>query len=507
MGINKKTIFCFVISIQPVIILPVITGGNSQTESYLQALAPTRAQAYEKIKKVLSAPDPQNYSQFITIDPQVFEPLINEVIEFEKQNPDYYYLYHSSQKEGILLTLLRTYLIQEEEGWSRDDFFILRRPEFFYKKQASTAADYIKQNMAIITHQYLPGVSVYNPASNCINWQRDRCLQFDLATPYREHLISTSPAFIAGVDDTDNDQRRMSELDYTAWESSFYYFATNLSWSNVRRLYLFLVADLKKYYPDLFKNSPINIAVRKYIAIKFNNVVNLLFPHARQKLEPAQQIYAKAGMMFQFMIPKNVIDNVAYLAWANGIVWQRTINGVKTGWDDTIGTYTKLSSILDLLEIEPQKLGRSINFLQARIILKDKSYFYDSSSPIKIRLIHSLSPSLFRPIQDSLKSIARVVVENSKTQKKRTQQRWFEQANIDYEVKRYDKEIQQLLASNQLEQQLEGMNILYYFVHVGVDLPLAVREAMKYVKSNNKHLKAISNEIIVSASGLVRATK
>ena len=111
--------------------------GYSQTESYLEALAPTRQQAYEKVKKFLRAPDPITRTGVIEInDPRLFENLINHAIEVENKHPDYFVLYHASQKEGILLTLLRTYLLAQEQQWTRDDFFVLRSPEFFYSKSA-----------------------------------------------------------------------------------------------------------------------------------------------------------------------------------------------------------------------------------------------------------------------------------------------------------------------------------------------------------------------------------
>jgi arabinogalactan endo-1,4-beta-galactosidase len=134
--------------------------------------------------------------------------------------------------------------------------------------------------------------------------------------------------------------------------------------------------------------------------------------------------------------------------------------------------------------------------LQARIILKDKPYFYDASSPIKINLIHSLSPALFRSIQDLLKTIARVVVENNRAQKKGNQQEWFEQSNIANEVQRQEDALKKLLASNEVKQQIEGLNILYYFGKIGVEKQWARDEAAKYQNSGNAELKAISNDIL-----------
>jgi|GEM_PF-5006135 len=474
----------------------LLYGQYSQTESYLKALAPTRGQAYDKIKKALKAPpadDINNPNPSVGVNPKDFEPLINQAIETEKNHPNYYVLYHGSQKEGILLSLLRTYLSQQEQGWTRDDFFILRQPEFFYQGQAATAQDFIKQNIPTILQQYRDPSGGKN---DCVEPRKVGCYQFDFTNPYRDYLISTSPAFIAGVDPASIELRRMAERDWAAWESSFYYFATNLSWSNVRRLYNFLVSDLKKLYPALFEDSAINDAVRKYVAIKFSTVVGLLFPHAAQQLEAQQKVYANAGMMFQIFIPKDLIDKVAYLAWDNGIVWQRTINGIMNGWNNEVGVYTQLGPILDILQKNPEQLGASINSLQTRIILKDKQYFYDPSSPIKINLVHTEPKSLFRSIQDLLKTIARVVVENNKAKKSGTQQQWFEQSNIAVEVQRQEDALKKLLASSEIRQQIEGLNILYYFGKIGIEKQWARNEAAKYQGSSNPELKAISNDIL-----------
>ena len=446
MRTNKKTIIVLLFII--ISLTSRMSFAKSQTESYLKNLAPSRQQAYEKINKYLQAPqDPSKDFSPTTnplrhIDSQSFEPFINKAIEVERQHPDYFALYHSADKAGILLTLLRTYLHQQEHGWTRDDFFILRNPKFFYDKQAPTAQDYIKQNMPLVMDQFHAMKKADLLTNNCRVPGRDKCVQFDFDSSHRFQLISTSPAFVAGVDDTDIKQRWMTDQNWAAFETSFYYFATNLSWSSVRALYPVFVADLKRDYPALFEDSIINTTVRKYIAIKFAKVANLLVPHPAQQLTQKQKIYEKeTGMMFQFLIPKNIIDNVAYLSWTNGIPWQRTINGIKSGWSDEIGAYTQISPILQILQDHPEQLGRSINLMQARIILKDKKYFYDASSPIKINLIHGLPTSLFRVIEDFLKVIAQVVVQNNKARLNGSQQAWFEQSNILNEVEKSDAQV------------------------------------------------------------------
>ncbi len=474
----------------------------SQTESYLKNLAPTRQQAYEKINKYLRAPQDPNKDFSSTnplrqIDSQSFEPFINKAIEVEQQHSDYFALYHAADKAGILLTLLRTYLHQREHGWSRDDFFILRHSSFFYDKLAPTAQDYIKQNMPLIMDQFHSKNRTDLLTNPCRRPHWDNCVQFDFDPPPRFQLLSTSPAFVAGVDGTDIASRRMTEQDWAALETSFYYFATNLSWNPVRALYPILVSELKKEYPALFENSVMNTTVKKYIAIKFAKIVDLLVPHIAQQLTSTQKIHEKeTGMMFQFLIPKNIIDNVAYLSWTNGIPWQRTINGIKNGWSDEIGAYTQIAPILQILQDNPAQLGPSINLLQARIIFKDKQYFYDASSPIKINLINGLPASLFRVIQDLLKAIALVVVENNKARSRGNQKAWFEQSNIANEVEKYDARIKTLLTSDKIEQQIEGMDALYYFALIGTEVPLALQEAMKYKDSSNSELQFISKNIL-----------
>lgn len=474
----------------------------SQTESYLKNLAPTRQQAYEKINKYLTAPQNPNKDFSATnplrkIDSQSFESFINKAIHVEQQNPDYFALYHAADKAGILLTLLRTYLHQKEHGWDRDDFFILRHASYFYDKPAVTAQDYIKQNMPLIMDQFHSKNKADISTNPCRRPDWDNCIQFDFDPPQRFQLISTSPAFVAGVDDTNIVSRRMTEQNWAALETSFYYFATNLSWSPVRALYPILVADLKKEYPALFEDFAINISVRKYIALKFAKIIDLLVPHTAQQLTTKQKAFEKdAGMMFQFLIPKNIIDNVAYLSWANGIPWQRTINGIKNGWSDEIGAYTQISPLLQIFQDNPEQLGRAINLFQTRIILKDKQYFYDGSSPIKINLIHGLPTSVFRVIQDFLKIIAQVVVENNNAILKGNQKAWFDQSNIQNEVEKHDVKIKKFLVSKDVEQQVEGMDALYYFALIGTEVPLALQEAMKYKDSSNSELQYISKSIL-----------
>lgn len=492
-------------------------AGRSQTEGYLSTLGKTRSEAYAKVKKVLTAPAVDkwgrwdNNSPIVQIDPAAFAPFIDKAIAIERQNPGYYAFYHGSQKEGFLTHLLRTYIHQIEHGWTRDDFYMLRASDSFYKKSAKSAEDYMKQNMPNILFQFVPDQS--SKHQNCQMAQKDdpkigyKCTQFDLGGDWRNQLISTSPSFVAGVDDTSQELRTMSEQDKAAWESSFYYFAQGLSWSTVLSLYGRLVGELKKYSPDLFKDTPINISLRKYIAFKFSMVAELLFPHGEQKKEqkspkikkdPTFDLYADAGMMFQFLVPANIVDDVAYLSWANGILWQRKINNFEEGWDNSIGAYTKVSPILNRLQTSPQSLGRSINLLQTRLIYKDEKYFNDPTSPIKINLIHALPPALFKSIEDLLKAIARVVVENKQAVQKGAQKAWFDQTDIFNTVQAEEAKLAMLLASKADKDQQKAMNILYYLVAIGVDRNKGRQIAETYKKSfaNTTELGKISEAIL-----------
>lgn len=486
-----------------------VVVGPSQTEGYLKALAPSRSAAYAKVKKVLTAPPvDKEIGKVIEnvpnqeIDPQAFAPIIEQVIKSEKENPGYFAFYQGATKENLLAHLVRTYISQIENGWTRNDFVIVRSPDTYYKKPAKSAADYIKQNMPYILEQFIP-----KPGStdqNCVFGNTVGCSQFDFVEfpvkgtgNWRNHLVSTSPSFIGGVDDTPQELREMYDEDRAAWESAFYYFASGMSWSTFRRLYGILVADLKKSSPSLFANKAIDIQIRKYIAIKMSNVADILFPNAAQakRIAPgsAYDIYSKAGMMFQFLIPANIVDDVVYLSWQNGPLWQRKINGISDGWDDSIGAYTKVSPILTRLQTDPLSLGRAINLLQTRIILKDEKYFNDPRSPVKINIIHTLQPSLFQSIEDSLRAIARVVVEYKKSGQK--QQAWFEQTDIANAVKVQEANLAELLASNNENDQIKAMNILYYFAATGVDVQRAKQMAGKYKNSGNAKLKILSEAI------------
>ena len=334
-------------------------------------------------------------------------------------------------------------------------------------------------------------------STGCIDWGRD-CKQFDFSAPWRDHLISCSQAFIASVDDTSRAQRDLNALEYTAWESSFYYFAVNMSWSNLIRLYDILINELKANYPRLFENNPINIAVKKYIASKYIKIVNHLLPHRAESLTPQEQLQAQAGLMFQFLIPKNIINNVAYLSWPNGALWQRKMNNISDGWDDNLGAYTQLGPILEIMRQNPLKLGRSLHVMQVRIILKDLKYFYEPTTPIKINLISSLSKSKLRVFTDYLKMIADVIVENNNALKNNRQQEWFETANIGNQVKKIDQEIQDLLRSNKDSNILQAINLLYYQAKIDADKEAAKSIAEKYKNSGNRSIKDMSEKILNS---------
>lgn len=484
-------------------------AGRSQTASYLSTLGKTRQEAYAKIKKALTAPPvvdgkPMYKLPPVHIVPEAFDSFVDQAIETERKHPGYFAFYQGSQKEGFLTHLLRTYINQIENGWTRNDFIIVRSPEAYYKKTAKTAADYIDQNLPYILQQFIP-TSSSGIDPHCIFGHHVSCGHFDGMTDWspsgsstvydwRDQLISTSPSFISGVDDTSQVLRELYDEDYAAWESAFYYFAAGLSWKNVRSLYTIMVGDLKKYSPSLFANKPIDIQIRKYIAIKFTRIVDLLFPYPHQKLDATQDLHSKAGMMLQFLIPANVVDDVAYLSWQNGPLWQRKINGFDGGWDNTIGAYTKISPMLERMQTNPQGLGQAIHLFQTRLIFKDPKYFNDPKSPIKINLIHSLQPSLFTSIEDSLRAIARVVVEYKQAGKKEAT--WFEQTDIANFIKSEEANLTALLGSKSETDQMEAMNILYYFAATGVDVQRAKQMANKYKNSGNAELKTLSMDIL-----------
>ncbi|HJZ23697.1 MAG TPA: hypothetical protein VJ201_04525, partial [Candidatus Babeliales bacterium] len=322
--------------------------GRSQTESYLKVLAPNRQEAYAKIKKVLTAAPvdkegaPDYNAPKVQIDPAAFAPFIDKAIETEKKHSGYYAFYHGSDKEAILIHLLRTYMDQIERDWTRDDYFMLRTSESFYKRPAKSALDYMTQNKPWILQQFIPQQGSND--LNCVLGTEkvggvQHCKQLDFTSDWtspsgsvfnwRSQLLSTSPSFVGGVDDANIDLRWMSEQDNAAWESAFYYFAAGLTWTSVYGLFPRWVGELKKYSPSLFENTPMAISIRKYIAIKFAHVAEILFPHPQQnkfiKVGSTFDMHSKAGMMFQFLIPANIVDDVTYLSWTNGVLWQRMI--------------------------------------------------------------------------------------------------------------------------------------------------------------------------------------
>lgn len=438
----------------------------SASESYLSTLGKSKDQIFNKIHEVLTAPpatifglqttDEQerarkNRASYVEIYPSEFDSVIDHVISLEKQYPNYYALYNGNDKAVMFLHLFTTYLAQLEYNWNRDDFFIARFPHEFYPKNAETAADYIQQNakpsaLQISTFYEQP-LDIMNQFVRVAEGQS----QFDMTMPVRTQLLSVSPSFISGVDDTNIDMRRMLDGDFPAWESAFYYFATNLSWTHFDRLEKILQDKIEKYCPQLFTKGLINDLAREYIKLRFSLLPNFLLSKANK--QPENQESAKLlensikeeehvmspGFMYQILVPKNIIDKVAYLSWQNGIVWQRKINNIGDGWNDTLGAYTKLSPLLDILTKDPQRLGRSIHLLQVRLIFKDLKYLFDPSSPIKMNIITTLPESLMRSIKDIIRSLAEVVFGFKRAQKTGNLTQWAETINLKKEVERLRK--------------------------------------------------------------------
>ena len=439
----------------------LISQYASPTQAYLNLLDASRSRAYKKIHRVLSAPDPgifrlshaeqvkrkKDRSYHTTIDPIDYHELIETVIKREKEYAkDYYVLYNGNDKALMFLHLFMTYLYQRQENWSRDDFFIMRSPADFYQQEATTAEEFIEQHLP--SSPLCPQIQgkPVDIRKQFISTARGS-VQFDMVPNVRKILISTSPAFIAGVDDTPLSMRWLIEQDLPAWESSFYYFMTNLSWVDFNRV-CSLMGQKIAVYTDLFSDadnkSVIMQQAERYIMLRLQLLKELLFPKKiffssdNNKRREEESFRFKAGIMYQLFIPKEIIDDIAYLSWQNGIVWQRKIAALSPGWNEKLGAYTKLSPLLELFRTKPELLGRAAHLFQVRLIFKDLRYLFSPESPIKMHLITTLAPSLMRSIQDILRSLANFVYEYKEARLKNEQELWAERVNLTQELNRLE---------------------------------------------------------------------
>lgn len=434
---------------------------HSPTEAYLNLLDTKRTRAYEKIHRVLSAPDPsifklshqeqvkrkRNRAYHLTINPLEYHDLIESVITREKEySEDYYVLYNGNDKALMFLHLFMTYLYQRENNWSRDDFFIMRSPSDFYDQPAKTAQDFIQQHLP--SSPLCPKIDnkPVDIRKQFISTARGS-VQFDMAPAVRKFLVSTSPAFVAGVDATPIPMRWLTEQDLPAWESSFYYFMTNLSWVDFDRV-CSLISQKIADYTDLFSDQQNKLVViqqaERYILLRLQLLKEFLFPkkiyHSSDNRLARKEdaLRFKAGIMYQIFIPKTIIDDVAYLSWQNGIVWQRKINNVASGWSDELGAYTKVSPLLEIFRTHPERFGRAAHLFQVRLVFKDLQYLFSPESPIKMHLITTLAPSLMRSIQDILRSLAQFVYEYKEAALKNEQELWAERVNLVQELSRLE---------------------------------------------------------------------
>jgi hypothetical protein len=179
----------------------------------------------------------------------------------------------------------------------------------------------------------------------------------------------------------------------------------------------------------------------------------------------------------------------------NGVVWQKKINDINDGWDNSLGIYSKISKILDILQKDPKKLGTSLNLLQARIIFKDEEYLFSPKSPIRMNLITTLPKSLMRSLQDTLRSLANVTFEFKQAATKGTLEEWAEKTNLENEVKRFENKMKEQLNNPDSKIKILGLKALKYLVMVNEEIEFAKTETIPLSDSYDKNIQKICKEI------------
>jgi hypothetical protein len=199
-----------------------------------------------------------DYSHKINlIGKDFFENLINTIIEKELElKEDYYVFYHGKKLEWLLfddiLDALNKILLKK----SMKDFFLLRIPDKDHKmfKSVSEFLKYYKENGLIN------------------DWD------FDHKTQIQKLLISVNPSLFGN--------------NYNLGECTFYYFLNSTNAES---------PDIEPLIKKIFEHFKIVTLYNKY-----ENQIKNLF----QLLKTNDQ--AKTGVLMQFFIPKNIINDVAY---------------------------------------------------------------------------------------------------------------------------------------------------------------------------------------------------
>ncbi|MFZ5954469.1 MAG: hypothetical protein ACOYT8_05225 [Candidatus Dependentiae bacterium] len=176
-------------------------------------------------------------------------------------------------------------------------------------------------------------------------------------------------------------------------ENSLFYFLTNYSSS---------LNDLKKIITELF--------------IKLNIDQN----HVDKVINTYKPLFNKSnyGLMQQIFIPKNLVDSCVYLSEPFGIPYKEQID--KNTFDTVKRMHTKISSILELYQKEPEALNKSTWYkwftlseshlmkMQARILMT-KDIMLNPNSGVKIYRHHKFDVEVYNQCKAELRKIINLI--------------------------------------------------------------------------------------------------
>jgi len=96
----------------------------------------------------------------------------------------------------------------------------------------------------------------------------------------------------------------------------------------------------------------------------------------------AEEVNTKEGLLYQVFIPRNIVDQVAFLSFPRANPWNIFV-GAQESWDPILKRYTKISPILDMYRNNPEKISEYMDGMEARIIPRNE-VFANPLSGIKI---------------------------------------------------------------------------------------------------------------------------
>jgi hypothetical protein len=225
---------------------------------------------------------------------------------------------------------------------------------------------------------------------------------FEFLRSYKSTSYKNLPPLEQWLDETSEKYGRVHDYDQIA-----YMLSTNVTFfGNITRNN----SNTFKYFIKSFSAKP------PPLGFIFDEILSQFIVSAEQRAHinsilqlSKELINTKEGNILQIFIPRNIVNQVAYLSIARGYVYKHPI--LENIFSTKKSRHQCISAILDYLRSEPNDLGDIIDNFEARIIPRHE-FFANPNSGIKIFRYSTLTPEAEKIYLEIIQKIANFIYDN-----------------------------------------------------------------------------------------------